>query len=321
MTAKKVWGVGVTTVTDGGKTLDTWFPFIHEGELDEAKAKEYAAKLSMLEKKDEARLITNKVVTVQSDLEGDVTDPMDGYLRLHALSWRIALPNTVCLEKLFDKLNLVAWTTRGSCDPEGFEETRLRLMQKYGIGVNIRSVDRIPRMTTYVSPKDVRITSSENVRLGAYLAPGTEVGYAGFINYNAGTLGAAHVEGRISQGVVVGEGTTLAGGASTAGSMAIGVHKRVSLGKNCRMGANSGLAIPLGDDCVVEPGLYLNVDTKVYFMPSGGVMPGDTGFFMEPKTMLAEELADVSNALFRRNSQTGRVEAVSRGGAGMVFSD
>lgn len=319
--AKKVWGVGLTAITDSGKTLDTWYPYVFEGEKDAAKAKELSEKLAGLERKDDARMIINKVVVVESDLEGDVTDPMDGYLRLHTLSWRIAKPNTVCLEGLFDKLNLVAWTTRGACDPEGFEETRLRLMAKHGIGVNIRCIDRIPRMTTYVTPKDVRIASSENVRLGAYLAPGTDVSHSGFINYNAGTLGAAHIEGRISQGVTVDQGTSLGGGASTAGTMAIGAHKRVSLGKNCRMGANSGLAIPLGDECVIEAGLYLNADTKVYFMPSGGVMPGETGFFTDPKTMLAEELSGVSNALFRRNSQTGRVECVTRAGMEMEFAD
>lgn len=319
--AKKVWGVGLAAETESGKSLDTWFPYIFEGEVDEAKAQELTAKMAHLEKKDDARLILNKVITVCSDLEGDVVSAPDGYLRLHAISKRIVKPNSLSLEGLFDKLNLVAWTSRGACDYEDFEETRLRLMTKYGIGVNIRCVDRIPRMTTYVTPDKVRIANTENVRLGAYLAPGTEVGYAGFVNYNAGSLGAASIEGRLSQGVTVGEGTTLAGGSSTAGSLAVGAHRRVSLGKNCHLGSNAGLAIPLGDDCVVEGGLYLDSETKVYYMPSGGVMPGDAGFFMEPKTMLAEELAGVSNAFFRRNSQTGRVEAVSRAGMEIEFSD
>lgn len=318
---KKVWGVGLTAETESGKSLDTWYPNIYEGDVDEAKAKELTAKLAHLEGKDDARLIINKVITVSADLEDDVQSAPDGYLRLHALSWRMVKPNTLSLEGLFDKLNLVAWTSRGACDYENFEETRLRLMAKYGIGANIRCVDRIPRMTTYVTPDGVRIANTENVRLGAYLHPGTEIGYTGFVNYNAGTLGAARIEGRVSQGVTVDEGTTLAGGASTAGTLSVGIHKRVSLGKDCHMGANSGLAVPLGDDCVVEGGLYLNSDTKVYYMPSGGVMPGDTGFFIEPKTMLAEELAGVSHAVFRRNSQTGRVEAVSRGGTAIEFSD
>lgn len=321
MSSKQVWGVGVQALTFGGKTLDTWFPFVHQGSVDEAKAAHYRERLTQLEHKDTARQIHNRVVTAESDLEGDIVDVTDGYLRLHALSKRLAKPNTVCLEGLHEKLPLVAWTNHGACDPVEFEETRLRLKAKFGVGVYVRSIDRIPSMTTYVAPPDVRITNSENVRLGAYLSPGTEIGYTGFVNYNAGTLGAAHIEGRISQGVTVAEGTTLAGGASTAGTMAIGVHKRVSLGKNCHLGANSGLAIPLGDECVIEAGLYLNGDTKVYFMPSGGVMPGETGFFLEPKTMLAADLSGVSNALFRRNSQTGRVECVTRPGMELEFDD
>ncbi|NMW60303.1 2,3,4,5-tetrahydropyridine-2,6-dicarboxylate N-succinyltransferase [Mobiluncus mulieris] len=318
---KKAWGVGVTAETYGGKMLDTWFPYVHEGSLNDAQAREYAARLVSLERRDDAREINNRVVIVESDLESDVTNPRDGFLRLHVLSKRLAKPNTVCLEGLSHQLNLVMWTNHGACDPVGFEETRLRLKAKFGVGVSVQSLDRIPPMTSYVSPSDVRITSSPNVRLGAYLAPGTEIGYTGFVNYNAGTLGAAHIEGRLSQGVTVDEGTTLAGGASTAGTMAIGVHQRVSLGRNCHLGANSGLAIPLGDECVIEPGLYLNADTKVYVMPSGGVIPGETGFFMEPKTLLASDLSGVSNALFRRNSQTGRVECVSRDGLEMEFAD
>lgn len=318
---KKVWGVGVTAETFDGKALDTWFPYVRPGALDEAQAQEFAARLAALERRDEAREINNRVVIVESDLEGDVTNPRDGFLRLHALSRRLVKPNTVSLEGMFHQLNLVMWTNHGACDPDDFEETRLRLKAKYGVGVTVQSLDRIPQMMSYVSPSDVRITSSPNVRLGAYLAPGTEIGYTGFVNYNAGTLGAAHIEGRVSQGVTVEDGTTLAGGASTAGTMAIGAHKRVSLGRNCHLGANSGLAIPLGDECVIEPGLYLNADTKVYVMPSGGVIPGETGFFMEPKTMLAADLSRVSNALFRRNSQTGRVECVGRDGLQMEFAD
>lgn len=324
MESTRAWGVGLATITESGKILDTWFPRLHEGDLDDAKIKECEAKLHKLELKDEARNVHTEVMTVQTDIEGDVVSAPDGYLRLQLMSKRMCQPHTVNLEGLFDKLSLVAWTNHGPCDYEDFEQTRMRLMGKFGMGVNVRSIDRIPRMTDYVTPSGVRIANTETVRLGAYLAEGTEVGYAGFVNYNSGAIGKdCRIEGRISQGVTIDEGTTLAGGASTAGTLAIGAHKRVSLGKNCRMGANSGLAIPLGDNCVVEAGLYLNGDTKVYYMPSGGVMPGDTGFFVEPKTMIAEDLAGVANASFRRNSQSGRVEAVARPGAEIefVFSD
>lgn len=321
MSARLAWGVGLATVTDSGKTLDVWYPHPRLGAEDSEAAAAEVARLTPLERRDEAREVHVAVVKTQIDFDEPIGTVADAYLRLHCLSARLVTPNSICLDGLFENLSLVAWTNAGPCDYEGFEETRLRLRAKLGDGLNLRSIDRIPRMADYVTPPDVRIANTENVRLGAYLSPGTTVAHAGFINYNAGTLGRCTVEGRLSQGVVIDDGTDIAGGASTAGTLTPGAHPRVSLGKNCLLGSNAGLAIPLGDNCVVESGLYLTTTTRIYYMPSGGVMPGEYGFFTEPRIMSAVDLAGVSNALFRRNSETGRVEAVSRGGQEIEFAD
>ena len=179
---------------------------------------------------------------------------------------------------------------------------------------------KFPRMTDYVLPSGVRIGNGANVRLGAYLSEGTTVMHSGFVNYNAGTLGRSMVEGRISQGVVIGDGSDIGGGASTMGMLSGGGRQRVALGKRCLLGANSGLGIPLGDDCVVEAGLYLTAGTKVSLMPQGGVVPGNHGLFKEPRVVPARELAGASNVLFRRNSQSGAVEALARGGKGIELT-
>lgn len=321
MESKIAWGVGLATVTDSGKTLDVWYPEPQLGQEDPEAVKRLTQKLSKLEVKCEARQVHTTVVNTSCDLEEAPQTAADAYLRLHALSHRLALPNTVNLDGIFEQMNLVVWTGAGPCDYENFDEVRLSLRAKLGYPVPIRSIDRLPRMVDYVLPSGVRIANGNNVRLGAYLSSGTAVNHAGFVNYNAGTLGSSTVEGRISTGVVIGDGTDIAGGASTAGTLATGPHARVSMGEHCLLGANSGLSIPLGDNCVVEPGLYLTVDTKVYLMPSGGVMPGAGGFFSEPRTLPASELAGVSNALFRRNSESGRVEAISRGGQQIEFAD
>lgn len=320
MESTKVWAVGLAAVTFDGRVLDIWYPKGQYGEVDQAVAAEQTEKLRILEGRDEARGVTNQVMTVAVDADSAPASVEDIFLRLHALSWRMFKPNKVNLEGMFEKMRMIAWTNHGSCDYEGFEDTRLRLMAKYGKGVNVRSVDRVPRMLGFVAPSDVRIANSETVRLGAYLAPGTQIGYTGFVNYNAGTLGSARVEGRLSTGVTVDDGCTVAGGASTAGSLALGHHRRVSLGRNCQMGANSGLAIPLGDNCKVEAGLYLNSDTRVYVMPTGGVIPGEYGFIADPRAVLADELAGISNAMFRRNSQSGRVEVVPIPGTSLEYA-
>ena len=169
-------------------------------------------------------------------------------------------------------------------------------------------------------PSGVRIGNAANVRLGAYLSEGTTVMHSGFVNYNAGTLGRSMVEGRVSQGVVIGDGSDVGGGASTMGMLSGGGLQRVALGERCLLGANSGLGIPLGDDCVVEAGLYLTAGTKVSVLPSGGVVPGPHGLFKEPRVVSARELAGASNVLFRRNSQSGAVEALARGGKGIELN-
>lgn len=320
MEERKAWGVGLATVSESGRTLDVFYPQPLLGQPDAELSAQWVEKLAKLEKRDTLRGVHTSVVRTECDFDTPVATAADAYLRLHALSALLVKPNNVCLDDLFERLTKVVWTTVGPMEIEDYEEKRL-LLRASCEGFGVRSIDRIPRLTDYIVPKDVRIVNGENVRLGAYLSPGTTVMNAGFINYNAGTLGSCKIEGRISQGVVVGDGTDLAGGSSTAGTLALGPHPRVSLGRNCLLGANSGLSIPLGDNCVVEAGLYLTASTKVYLMPSGGVMPGEGGFFSEPRSLLASELVGVSNALFRRNSESGRVEAISRGGQAIEFAD
>ena len=242
------------------------------------------------------------------------------YLRLHVLSHRLSQPNTINLDGIFSRLPNVVWTSAGPCPVEDFEVTRRRLRAKFGHPVQVNSLDKFPRMTDYVLPSGVRIGNAANVRLGAYLAEGTTVMHAGFVNYNAGTLGRSMVEGRVSQGVVIGDGSDVGGGASTMGMLSGGGRQRVAVGERCLLGANSGLGIPLGDDCVVEAGLYLTAGTKVSLLPSGGVIPGPHGLFQEPRIISARELAGASNVLFRRNSQSGAVEALARGGKGIELN-
>ncbi len=215
-----------------------------------------------------------------------------------------APPNTVDLDGLFGVLPNVVWTTQGPCAVEGFELTRARLRARGP--VHVLGVDKFPRMVDYVVPAGVRIGDADRVRLGAHLAGGTTVMHEGFVNFNAGTLGTSMVEGRISQGVVVGDGSDIGGGASTMGTLSGGGTERVSIGERCLLGAEAGLGIALGDDCVVEAGLYLTAGTKVT-LPDGAVAK-------------ARELSGQSNLLFLRNSVTGAVEARPRDGHGIVLN-
>jgi 2,3,4,5-tetrahydropyridine-2-carboxylate N-succinyltransferase len=242
------------------------------------------------------------------DLDAAPADVPDAYLRLHLLSHRLVTPHSVNLSGVFGVLVNVVWTNHGPCAVDGFEQTRLRLRASgaHGGRVEVYGVDKFPRMSDYVVPSGVRIADADRVRLGAHLAAGTTVMHEGFVNFNAGTLGTSMVEGRISQGVVVGDGSDIGGGASTMGTLSGGGTERVSIGERCLLGAESGLGIALGDDCVVEAGLYVTAGTKVT-LPDGTVTK-------------ARELSGQSNLLFLRNSVTGAVQARPRDGHGIVLN-
>jgi len=289
---RSAWGFGLATVTDGGQVLDTWYPSPALGQAPEGA--EAPAELGSLVGEDARRGVSTQVRLV----------PCDGYLRLHLLSHCLAAPNTVNLDGLFGVLPNVVWTSAGPCSPEGFESTRLRL--RADGPVQVFGVDKFPRMTDYVVPLGVRIADADRVRLGAHLSPGTTVMHEGFCNFNAGTLGTSMVEGRIVQGVVVGDGSDIGAGASIMGTLSGGGTERVSIGERCLVGANGGIGIALGDDCVVEAGLYVTAGTKVT-LPDGSVVK-------------AKELSGSSNILFIRNSQSGAVEARDRKGTGITLN-
>jgi 2,3,4,5-tetrahydropyridine-2,6-dicarboxylate N-succinyltransferase len=300
-------GIGLATIAADGTVLDTWFP---APELDaegpsgtsRVSVAEVAAELAGLAGRDEDRGTESVLVrTVIGSLDEKPADTYDAYLRLHLLSHRLVAPHGLNLDGVFGVLANVVWTNHGPCAVEGFEAVRARLRRRGP--VTVYGVDKFPRLVDYVIPTGVRIADADRVRLGAHLAPGTTVMHEGFVNFNAGTLGTSMVEGRISAGVVVGDGSDIGGGASIMGTLSGGGTQVISIGKHCLLGANSGLGISLGDDCVVEAGLYLTAGTKVQ-MPDG-------------RAVKAHELSGGDNLLFRRNSLTGAVEVVSRDGKGI----
>lgn len=315
------WGIGLATVTEAGRTLDVWYPEPRLGPMPEGGDPKLLDTLSRLEKKDEARSVHTSVVRAVSDLDDQPSSTADAYLRLHLLSHRLVRPNEVNLDGLLSRLPSVVWTGAGPCSLEDFETTRYRLRAKYGHPIQVIGVDKFPPMVNYVVPTGVRIAAGARVRLGAHLAEGTSVSHGGIVNYNAGTLGRASIEGRVAQGVVIGANSDIGGGASTMSLVAGNSRQKVSIGENCLLGANSGLAIPLGDNCVVESGLYLTGSTQVSLLTTGGVVPGDDGMFIDPVVVPAIELAGASNVLFRRNSVNGRVEAAARGGQPILMAD
>ncbi|GAA4627658.1 2,3,4,5-tetrahydropyridine-2,6-dicarboxylate N-succinyltransferase [Cellulomonas oligotrophica] len=309
MTDRTAWGHGLATTTLDGTTLDVWYPAPALG-APPAGATPGAALLAA-ERDDEARRVRVRVVTTVVDLDAPPAGTADAYLRLHLLSHRLVAPHGQNLDGIFGVLPNVVWTDRGPCAAEDFEETRLRMRAATGTPVTVFGVDKFPRMVDYVVPSGVRVADADRVRLGAHLAPGTTVMHEGFVNFNAGTLGTSMVEGRISAGVVVGDGSDVGGGASIMGTLSGGGREVVRLGRRSLLGANSGLGIPLGDDCVVEAGLYVTAGTKVTLV----------GFEGEgPRVVKARELAGADGVLFRRNSQTGAVEAVARSGAGVALN-
>jgi len=293
--AATAWGFGLATTTAAGKVLDTWYPAPALGSPADDEPKELLA----LEGEDEARGVRRSVVRTWVDLAAAPAGAEDAYLRLHLLSHRLVRPHGQNLDGVFGQLANVVWTSAGPCDPEGFEQTRLRL-RAGGAAVQVFGVDKFPRMTDYVLPTGVRIADADRVRLGAHLASGTTVMHEGFVNFNAGTLGASMVEGRISAGVVVGDGSDVGGGASIMGTLSGGGKDIISVGERCLLGANAGIGISLGDDCVVEAGCYVTAGTKVT-LPDGDVVK-------------ARDLSGSNGILFRRNSVSGAIEAVSREG-------
>jgi 2,3,4,5-tetrahydropyridine-2-carboxylate N-succinyltransferase len=298
------WGWGLATIAFDGTILDTWFPNPNVGNEEEKQAAFTQAteegepeNLLQLSGPDQARGVNRKVMFVCSDLYVEPNDAKDVYLRLHILSYCLVRPNTINLDNIFSKLANVVWTNFGPCQADGFELTRLRLQQKFGFAPTVLLIDKFPRMVDYVIPKGVRIGNADRVRLGAHLAPGTTVMHEGFCNYNAGTLGTCMIEGRISQGVIVEDGSDVGGGASIMGTLSGGGKIVNSIGKRSLLGANSGLGFPLGDDCIIEAGLYITAGTKVV---------------LEGEVFKAKELAYAPGLLFIRNSLTGQIEVKRR---------
>jgi 2,3,4,5-tetrahydropyridine-2-carboxylate N-succinyltransferase len=307
-------GVGLATFTSDGTVLDTWFP---HPKLTEAAGETGTERLSPEQATEAlgeaaAALLGPdpdrgvEVVAVRVSIGRLVAAPVDAYdvyLRLHLLSHRLVRPHGQNLDGVFGLLSNVVWTNHGPCPVEGFESTRLRLRARGN--VTVYGIDKFPRMADYVTPSGVRIADADRARLGAHLASGTTVMHEGFVNFNAGTLGASMVEGRISAGVVVGDGTDVGGGASIMGTLSGGGKEVISIGERCLIGANGGIGISLGDDSVVEAGLYVTAGTKVV---------------VDGKTVRARELSGISGAVFRRNSATGAVEVVPRTGVGIELN-
>ncbi|MDT0202125.1 2,3,4,5-tetrahydropyridine-2,6-dicarboxylate N-succinyltransferase [Nocardioides sp. AE5] len=296
-------GWGLATLAADGTVLDVWFP---EPQLGEPGGEGAPADLTALEGEDDLRQVRReaRLVTI-ADLSAAPVDTADAWLRLHLLSARLVTPHGLTLDGVFGLLTNVVWTSAGPCAVEGFEMTRARL-RAAGQHVTVHGVDKFPRMVDYVVPSGIRIGDADRVRLGAHLAPGTTVMHEGFVNFNAGTLGASMVEGRISGGVVVGDGSDIGGGASIMGTLSGGGKEVISIGERCLLGANSGLGISLGDDCVVEAGCYVTAGTKVT-LADGSVVKAAT-------------LSGASNVLFRRNSVSGAVEAVAWQGDGIELN-
>jgi 2,3,4,5-tetrahydropyridine-2-carboxylate N-succinyltransferase len=294
-------GTGLATVTADGTVLDTWYPAPALG----PDAPDVMSVLEPLAGADGARDVSTVVVRTEiASLAEPPVDAHDVYLRLHLLSHRLVAPHEANLDGQFGLLANVVWTNHGPCPTVGFELTRSRLRARGTVAVY--GVDKFPRMVDYVLPTGVRIADADRVRLGAHLAEGTTVMHEGFVNFNAGTLGASMVEGRISAGVVVGDGSDVGGGASIMGTLSGGGQEVVSVGRRCLIGANAGIGISLGDDCVVEAGLYVTAGTKV-LLPDGS-------------TAAARTLSGQDGLLLRRNSLSGAVEALPRTGGGIALN-
>ena len=294
--AKLAWGVGIATVAPNDAVLDVYFKRLGWGE---GAPEEFLSSLPEGHT-DPRRGVGIVPVNISIDTSIAPRDASDAYLRLHLMSHRLALPNSMNLDGIFGLLTNVAWTSLGAVPVDVIDEVTFN-MRRNGDHITVHGVDKFPRMTDYVVPSGVRIADASRVRLGAHLSAGTTVMHEGFCNFNAGTLGASMVEGRISAGVIVDDGSDIGGGASIMGTLSGGGKEVIRVGKRCLLGANSGLGISLGDDCIIEAGLYVTGGTLVK-LPDESVVK-------------ARELSGANNLLFRRNSQTGAVEASQRTGS------
>ena len=312
-------GVGITTKGKSGKTLDAYFPFIlfqnGQNKLDKYFQQcndlikndlMQIENINLLDIDDEefnnsfSNLAKNKIIVLcRISEDKPIKSIEEAYLKLHLISYKFFLPNSLNLENLFDNLENVAWTNQGPIEIEGIEKDIL-LSKSTDQSLEIKSVDKFPPLTDYIIPPGVRIADTSRVRLGAYLSEGTTVMHEGFVNFNAGTLGAAMIEGRISAGVLVGKNSDLGGGCSTMGTLSGGNNIKISIGKNCLLGANSGLGIPIGDNCIVEAGLYITGGSKVTKFSKNNELES---------VVKASQLAGEDNLLFMRNSQSGAIEA------------
>ena len=304
---KEAWGHGLATIAADGTVLDVFYPDPQLGPAPKSDLQWFPPKeLDELAGHDELRMVRTEVIRCEIQLDAEVSSTADAYLRLHLLSHLLVQPNSISLDGLIPNLPIVAFTNRGAMALEDFEARSFELRNK---GVVAHSIDKFPRLVDYVVPKKVRIADANRVRLGAYLSPGTTIMHEGFVNFNAGTLGASMVEGRISQGVVVGDGSDIGGGASIMGTLSGGGKHKVSIGKRSLLGANSGLGISLGDDCIVEAGLYLTAGSKLTLFVDG-----------KSQVVKASELSGLNGLLFRRNSTTGAIEAIAREGKGVELN-
>jgi 2,3,4,5-tetrahydropyridine-2,6-dicarboxylate N-succinyltransferase len=301
--SRSAWAHGLASTTGDGSVLDVWYPHPALGVRPDDDVP--PTNLTAAETDDDLRGVHSRLVTVAIALDSPPASTEDAYLRLHLLSTRLVRPREVNLEGIFAVLPNVAWTSAGPCPVADFEDIRLRL-KAAGRSVAVYGVDKFPRMTDYVVPSGVRIADADRVRLGAYLAPGTTVMQPGFVNFNAGTLGACMVEGRITQGSVVGADSDIGAGSSLMGTLSGGGTEQVTLGQRCLIGANAGIGISLGDDCVIEAGCYVTAGTKVT-RPDGAVVK-------------ASDLSGQAGMLFRRHSVTGRVEVLARTGPGIALN-
>jgi 2,3,4,5-tetrahydropyridine-2-carboxylate N-succinyltransferase len=296
------YGTGLASVTPDGTVLDVWYPapalFSSTAPITEQP------ELRLAERSDDIRGVRLTIMQgrIASLADAPISTP-DAYLRLHLLSARLVQPRSINLDGIFAVLPNNAWTSLGPVPADDLDRVRLEAVNA-GIRLSVFGVDKFPRMTDYVLPSGVRIAHADRVRLGAHLAAGTTVMHEGFVNYNAGTIGTSMVEGRISQGVIVGDGSDVGGGASIMGTLSGGGKEQVTIGAGCLLGANSGVGISLGDQCIVEAGLYLTAGTKLTLKAEGG-----------ERVVKARELSGIAGLLFRRNSLTGGVEAVPRSGS------
>lgn len=309
---RTAWGWGLASVDAAGNILDVWYPELKLGEAPEEVSRPNHGFGNLAHEGTDARGVRRIPVFTISKLDEPIENAADAYLRLHLLSMRLAQPNSLNLDGIFGALNNVVWTNYGPFAVEDFALRRLDVMNVANqaapgmpkADVNVLSIDKFPRMVDYVVPTGVRIGDADRVRLGAHLSEGTTVMHAGFVNFNAGTLGVSMVEGRVSQGVVVGNGSDIGGGASIMGTLSGGGKLKNSIGEHSLLGANAGIGISLGDNCVVEAGLYVTAGTKVTIYDKAKVAAG------EPlETVKGADLSGKDNILFIRNSVSGRIEA------------